>query len=262
MVNPFAPPESAPIEERGEAIAPGLTTEPYSFGRILSVAWTIWVENLAVIAALTAAIYVPINGLVAVVQESRGDVEWDPSTIMTDIYLGSALEVVFGVLLQVAISFIVARAVAGRKTSLGEAFSLTLSRWGSALGASILSALAAGVGLVFLVLPGIYLAVRMTFAINAAALRDEGAADSLAYSGKLVEGQWWKVFGFVFLLFVLASMCHFGVSAAGTYLPESVALTVLLDTVGDVAASFTTVASVVLFLNLDGLRYGRLEELA
>jgi hypothetical protein len=125
MINPFAPPESAPSDVRDGELAPGLKSEPYSFIQILTVAWSIWVENLATIA------------------------------------------------------------------------------------------------------------------------------------GSLVAGQWWRTALFLFGFAIIMLMCHSAAGFAGGMVPfegaAGTAITVAIDTAGDIAASFTTVALVVFFLNLDHL---------
>lgn len=72
---------------------------------------------------------------------------------------------------------------------------------------SFLFALVCIVGLVALVIPGIYLWVRLTFARNAYLDRREGIKAALRYSWDITEGKFWTVFA--------ADMASLGVMVLG-----------------------------------------------
>ena len=61
------------------------------------------------------------------------------------------------------------------------------------------------VGLVALILPGIYLAVRLSLSVPAALIEDRGIKDSFKRSATLVSHRWWRSF-FVLVLPVLLTL--------------------------------------------------------
>jgi hypothetical protein len=82
----------------------------------------------------------------------------DPMALMASAGLGLAV-LLMAVILQpigtAAILYIIMQQYAGKKASIGEAFSFALSRFPSLLGASILAGLIIGIGFLCCCIPGI-----------------------------------------------------------------------------------------------------------
>ncbi|MFT0796534.1 glycerophosphoryl diester phosphodiesterase membrane domain-containing protein [Synechococcus sp. H70.1] len=112
----------------------------------------------------------------------------------------------FGGILNLAYILIVAPILAGAAFWLVDQH---LKRQAPLLGNSLDRALAKAVPLVFgsilaellsflasllLILPGIYVGVRLVFTPCAIALENRGATEGLRYSWNLVKGRWWGVF--------------------------------------------------------------------
>ncbi len=89
--------------------------------------------------------------------------------------------------------------------SAGGSYSFALGRFGAMLGASFLSGLA--VFLVAITIIGIpfaiFLFVRWMFAMQTASLERCGPLAALARSYDLVQGNWWRVFGILLLIWIL-----------------------------------------------------------
>lgn len=87
-----------------------------------------------------------------------------------------------------------------------------------------------GVGFLFLIIPGIYLSIRFSFAYYALMLEGCSAFDALSRSWKLTQGHWWKLFWLFFvlgivvfipiflLLLIVVSVDRAGVDLAGSVL--------------------------------------------
>src|SRR5665213_2834342 len=91
----------------------------------------------------------------------------------------------------------------GETPAFGTALSLSLRRLLAMIGATILFGLAVGVGFVLLLIPGIYLAVRLQLFLVPLIIEPQGPAASLGTSWRLVGGNWWRALTVVTVLFVI-----------------------------------------------------------
>lgn len=120
----------------------------------------------------------------------------------------------------------------------------------SALIANVIVSVAVIVGLILLVIPGIYLAVSFLFVVFAIAVEDAGAVESLRRSWDLAAGNRWRLF----LLFVLIG--------AGTSLFASVGSVVsIVDaTAGElISLAVSSILGIISFGILSDA-YGQLRE--
>jgi hypothetical protein len=151
--------------------------------------------------------------------------------------LGSAPSVPVPVLALVALvvelcgwGAIIARidAVArGEALALGSALKIGLRRGAALFGAVFLAGLAIGVGLVLLIVPGIYLSIMLMFSMIAAVAERTGPVASLHYSWGLVRGNWWRTAGVTGVIAVIAAVLYMLIvligSASITVTPQAAA---------------------------------------
>lgn len=117
-------------------------------------------------------------------------------------------------------------------------------------------------GLLFLI-PGIYLAIIFGFFTEAIALRNCNF-DAFTYSRNLVKGQFWKVFGRLFLLgisfFALLLFFMIPMSLISIFLAELPLMQGLIEVILSLAIAivsyFFAITFTVYFLNLDYLKNG------
>ncbi|MFT0817890.1 glycerophosphoryl diester phosphodiesterase membrane domain-containing protein, partial [Synechococcus sp. W60.3] len=81
-----------------------------------------------------------------------------------------------------------------RTPPLGNSLDRAVSRAVPLVFGSILLVLIVSLGMLLLVLPGIYWGIRLAFTLCAIVLEDKGATEGLGYSWNLVRGRWWGVF--------------------------------------------------------------------
>ena len=70
----------------------------------------------------------------------------------------------------------------------------------------VLYVMAVFAGLIALIIPGIYVGVRLYFSPQAVVAEGNGAFDALRRSWALVEGSWWRVLGIALLMSILAGL--------------------------------------------------------
>jgi len=74
------------------------------------------------------------------------------------------------------------------------------------LAVSLISGIIIVIGLVMLIVPGLFFAVSFQFAIYAVAVEDRGPIDALGRSWELASGNRWKLFGLVILIAVISGI--------------------------------------------------------
>lgn len=89
--------------------------------------------------------------------------------------------------------------------SLDEFFDVVTSvarRFFALLGVALLYIVSTVIGLVFLVIPGVYIGARLSLALPAVVIDDQGVIESLSTSWEVAQGNLLKIVGLVSLLFV------------------------------------------------------------
>jgi hypothetical protein len=121
-----------------------------------------------------------------------------PATIggfLLAITLSMAL---YGALVKAEVS--VAR---GEPFSVGAALGAGLRRLPAVLLASLLSVLACGIGMVLLIIPGLYVLVKMQLWVVAMFVDDAGALESIQTSWRLTSKRWWRTCVILTVAFIL-----------------------------------------------------------
>jgi len=118
-----------------------------------------------------------------------------------------AVSVLFGT----ALFFVATRLLARDLSALGSIpLSLVSHRFGwaflSTLAVSVLLSITISIGLVLLLVPGIFLAVSFQFALFAIGVEDCGPLAALKRSWELATGNRWRLFGLLLLVFVIGAV--------------------------------------------------------
>jgi hypothetical protein len=90
-----------------------------------------------------------------------------------------------------------------RPASVTDSFSRVKSQIAGVIGLSMLVGLAVGVGVLFLIVPGVILALMWSLAVPVKILENKGATDSMSRSSDLTKGDWGRIFVIWFLFIVL-----------------------------------------------------------
>lgn len=232
-----------------------VTPAQYSIGQILTHAWKHFRQHLQSIIIITLIVYIPVNIILSYVPfdtfvEQYGQLR--ALKIYTKII--DLLEAVIGVIATMAIAYIITAHMEGKTLRVGEALQKALARWPAAMGTGFL----AGVFIIglslLLIVPGIIYSVYWVFVTYVVALRGLSWKRALDYSKSIVQGRWWTVVGYQFILAFLGIMLGIVVGALSGLLPEHRVIDVATDTFFDLAASYLMVASIIFFLNFDATR--------
>ena len=137
----------------------------------------------------------------------------------------------------------------GERPSVREALALGSARFGAAIGATILYLLAIILGFILLIIPGIYLSVRLYLAAQAAVVDDRSPGDALRRSAELVKGRWWQTFGRLLLAGIVFGLVTAPLTGA-VALMEYSALYVVLDAAAQtIGLSLTAIFGTLVFMD-------------
>jgi hypothetical protein len=167
-------------------------------------------------------------------------------------------DAVVGWVLPMVVTAAHARAVfelgSGREPTVGGMVAEALRLLPGVLAVSFVYAVAVGLGFLALVVPGVYLGVRLGFATPAYVVDRAGVRTALRESWRVVAGNWGRCFGILLLVYIVA-----GVASAAVDIPlellgdalDSGPLIVAGIAVGQtIVLSFTALATTVLFFDL------------
>lgn len=246
---------------------------PLGVGEILDVAIKIYWRNALVFVRIVLLVVAPVEILSSLVAASAGASgngflggTGDPSPIGTD----NLWVEVTGFLVITLLGFLsstlatgacfkaVADAYLGEQPDWRTSLRYALSRLRSIVWVTLLATIAATLGLILCIIPGVFLWVA--FAVAVPALLTEGVkgGDALGRSRNLVQGRWWPTFGLLVIGSLLAGIAGAATGGlAGVFAatrPGSVAaviVTAIAGTVGSVITTpFTAAFTTVLYFDL------------
>jgi hypothetical protein len=178
---------------------------PMGIGEILSTAFQLYQRHWRTLLAIAAVVVVPFTLLQYLLGDqvrTRGEEVANGVVIETASWavgvagLVTALAGLLSFLvLTGAITRAVAAEVAGEDPSLEQSYRFGFHRIWSVLLVSVLVGLATVGGLILLVLPGIYIGVRLVVSIEALVVEGRRGTQAMGRSWALVGGHWWHAFG-------------------------------------------------------------------
>jgi len=147
----------------------------------------------------------------------------------------------FGILAQGSLCYGVAQRYLGNPVTAGESLGYALERFGSLILASILITLGTMIGLIFFILPGIYLMLAWFIAVPALMIENLSASAALSRSRALTKGHLGLIIALGFILFILATSV--GIAAALVPIPylQAVVTSIINTLFGGLNAIVVTV---------------------
>jgi hypothetical protein len=187
-------------------------------GSVLSEAWGLYRTHF-VRFVITAALVFVVVDLVTGVARTTADEGWLASLVWGLISGAAGLIGLFwlqGALVETVRD--VRDGVAER--SVTEVYAATGKHLGALIVAGVLAGIGVAIGLVLLVLPGLYLLTRWSLIVPVIVLEDRRAGESFSRSSELVRGKGWEVFGVVFVTILLGVVAREIIIALFAPLPE------------------------------------------
>jgi hypothetical protein len=157
------------------------------------------------------------------------------------------------------------RAIAqGEPTSMRAELNRALRMLSTQMPLFFINSLIVFVGLILLIVPGLYVAVALSMSLPALVLEKQGPFAAMAYSRRLVRGNWWRTFAILFVTFVMLAVFYFLVLVLAAIAVQfargadvvlvSAASTVLVIALGAFSTPFLTAMTLAQYGNLQARR--------
>jgi hypothetical protein len=188
--------------------------QPRGVSEILGAAFQLYRQHWATLTTIAAVVVVPLTlvqyylaDLVRVEAPTQAEIEaLGVEAISPDFWRATLAAAFVGILsifiLQVltgAVARGAAGSILGERLTVGQAYRYGFVRLWSILLVGVLVGLAVFAGLILLVIPGIFVLVRLIVSIPALVIENRRGGAALSRSWNLVRGHWWPVFGTILL---------------------------------------------------------------
>ena len=174
--------------------------EPRDVGRLFADALGVYGRYLGLFILLSAAVVVPADLIVQGLGLEMLTSSYDDSPDVAETLVPAIVEFLVVMPIVAAICIYALHQIAGgERPAAGQVFVAGFEAFTPLFGAVLLAALGIALGFVFLIVPGIYLAIRWYFVPQAVVIEGARGAGALARSGQIVQGSWWRTFGLVVL---------------------------------------------------------------
>ena len=246
---------------------------PLTVGDLIDETFRLYRRNFALFAGIVAVIAVPQTLLNMVITAAipnpvvttgpSGGATVDAGYLvqaLTLVGIRVIIALVVSQLIIAALSRAISERYLGRTLTVGEAYAQVGWRtFVTLVLALLLQGLIVLTGLVLLVIPGIFLAIRLAFISQVIVLERTGVFVALSRSWQLVRGSWWRVLGILLLVGILVGVLSGLVSALvgaalGLALGSGTVLNVASQAVGGIIGIFIQPvqlgASVLLYYDL------------
>lgn len=215
---------------------------------ILAEAWRIYGQRIVSMSVVMAIIWGPLELLSSYMDHFV----FDPDDIARSAKFYRFLENFIGIIATAAVVFIAFRARNGEEAPAPAALIHGLKSWGRLWWTRVLTGLSIILGLLLLVIPGIYLAVRLSLAGNIAILEGSSGSRAMGRSLELTKGHFWLVFRLGLILLLLLLLVTAAVIVPALFIPacEHWLVAAAIQLGADVIASYGTVAWVIMYARL------------
>src|SRR6516164_8275377 len=179
---------------------------------VLGEAWQMYKAHAWHLLAIAFVIYLAAAVIAALFELAGGNI---------GALLGSLVEIIAAFLLQATLVKAVQDVRDGRADlSIGETVSAATPYLGAVIGASILAGIAITIGLILLIVPGLYLITIWAVIVPVIVLERSGVFASFGRSHQLVRGHGWHVFGTLVLAWVILLVVNIVLSLIFVALPH------------------------------------------
>jgi hypothetical protein len=232
---------------------------PMGIGEILSTAFQLYQRHWRTLLAIAAVVVVPFTLLQYLLGDqvrTRGEEVANGVVIETASWavgIAGLVTALAGLLMFLVLTGAITRAVAaevaGEDPGVEQSYRFGFHRIWSVLLVSVLVGLATVGGLILLVIPGIYIGVRLAVSIEALVVEGRRGTQAMSRSWELVGGHWWHAFATLLVAWLLIGVVNAVITApfggAGWFVQAVAAAVVTVVTL-----PYGVLVGVLLYLDL------------
>jgi hypothetical protein len=180
---------------------------PRDIGALFGDALRAYGSHIGVFLLVSAAIIVPAKVAVSGIGLEELTGPYDDSPTLAETAIPSVVSfLVVAPLITAACVYALRDIAAGSAPGTWRTLAAGLDSFAPIFFAIVLAALGIALGLLLLIVPGIFLAVRWYFVPQAVVLEEASGPAALSASGRVVEGFWWRAFGVLILANLAATL--------------------------------------------------------
>jgi hypothetical protein len=235
-------------------IQPVLLERNWTVGDLLAETFRLFARHAVLFCSITAVVVMPY--VVAV------DAVWGEKAAKNGYEDSSAAGIAVPLLLSTLIvpSFVTAlhvvallRMSEGERPSPAEALRMAMPRVLPAMGATALYFVAIVLGTVLLIVPGIFLSIRLFFGAQAAVVDGLAPMDALRRSNELVRGHWWQTLGRLLLSGIVFGIVSIPLALTYEFIDFGVVYVLLDAAVQTVVLSLGAIFGTLMFMDYHGV---------
>ncbi len=212
---------------------------------VLSEAWQMYKTFARHLLAIAFVIYLAAAVIAALLGLAGGTV---------GAVLGSLVQIVAAFLLQATLVKAVQDVRDGRADmSIGDTVRAATPYLGAVAGASILAGIAITIGLILIIVPGLYLITIWAVIVPVIVLEQSGALASFGRSQRLVRGNGWHVFGTLVLVYIIMLVVGIILGLIFSALPHSLANGLSSIISGTLIAPFLALVVTLVYYRLSAI---------
>lgn len=175
-----------------------------TIGSVLDEAWTLYTRHFLRFFLIALAVFIVLNLLSALVGASLDE---EGLGLVLFAIVNAVIGIVGYFWVQGALVEAAADVHDGKQDlDFGETFARVRPLLPALVVAGLLAGLGIGVGLLLLIVPGLYLLTRWALIVPVIVLEKRRAGESFGRSHELVKGNGWTVFGIVVIVFLLGAI--------------------------------------------------------
>ena len=211
---------------------------------VLNEAWQMYKTFARHLLAIAFVIYLAAAVIAALLGLAGGTV---------GAVLGSLVQIVAAFLLQATLVKAVQDVRDGRADmSIGDTVRAAVPYLGAVAGASILAGIAITIGLILIIVPGLYLITIWAVIVPVIVLEQSGALASFGRSQRLVRGNGWHVFGTLVLVYIIMLVVGIILGLIFSALPHSLANGLSSIISGTLIAPYLALVVTLVYYRLSG----------
>jgi hypothetical protein len=182
---------------------------------ILADSWRLYCQLFGLIVAIICVVWVPCE----LFSSYLDAFVFDPENFRASFKLAQFLENFIGIIAISAVTYAALNEREGYRIGFGDAMRMGFSTWGRMWWARFLSTLVIVLGLLLLIIPGLYLGVRLCLAESIIVTEQTSGVDALKRSFELTKNRFWMTFRVLLIYFLIVAVFAVLIALPPAFIP-------------------------------------------